>query len=609
MPFKIAARAVAALSVFALLHAAPPSQGIDALRYQATVKKLASPEMKGRGTGSPELENAARYLATQFEKIGIPPADGKNYYQRFNVTTNARLGDRNFLTWTLDGAGSSNALKPAADFQPFNFSGNGTVSGEVVFAGYGITAPEYNYDDYAGIDVKDKIVLLLRHEPQEFEEKSVFAGKAYTRHAQIDYKASNARLHGAKAVLFVNDVSNHTDPDALDKFSRIVGPGGATLPFVQVTGAVADQWLKTANTTFKDWIANVDHLLKPNSLPLPGLTVKLSASVERETRQVPNVCAYLKGETDEYIILGAHYDHLGMGEFSSMAPSQAGKAVHHGADDNASGTAGLIELAHYFKAQPRLKRGILFLAFSGEELGLLGSNHYVGTPVLPLDKAVAMINMDMIGRINEGRVFVGGAGTGTTLTALIEEARKTTDLKLDLSEQGGYGSSDHMSFNIKQVPVLFFFSGLHPDYHKPSDTWDKINHVQAAQLLSVVGDISLKLINNGDRPQYVRLAEPGSRGIATASASSGYGPYFGSVPDMGQSEGGAKLSDVRDGSPAQKAGLKGGDTIYEFGGKPVGNLMDFTVVLRSFKPGDEVTVKWRRNGADMEGRATLTSRK
>jgi len=581
---------------------------IDANRYRETVKTLASDEMKGRGTGSPELEKAARYIAGEFEKAGVPPTVGGSYYQRFTVTTNAKPGPKNSLTWT-DGT-TTTRLTAESDFVPFNFSGNGTNDGRVVFVGYGITAPEYNYDDYAGLDVKDKIVVMLRHEPQEFDEKSVFAGKAYTRHAQLEAKAVNAKFHGAKAVLYVNDLMNHTDPDELDKFSRVVGPGYTAIPFVQVKGDAAQKLLATSGVDLKTWVAETDKELKARPVALPETVhVALTTDVEREQKQVPNVCGYIKGETDEYVIVGAHFDHLGMGDFSSMAPSLAGKAIHYGADDNASGTAGLIELARYFKGRRKLKRGILFLAFSGEELGLLGSAHYANNTLLPAEKAVAMINMDMIGRIKDGKVFVGGSGTGSTLGALLDQVKGKYPLKLDLSEQGGYGSSDHTSFTAKQIPVLFFFSGLHSDYHRPSDTWDKIDHVSAAALLNMVAEISTELAKADTRPQFIRTADPRPMSMATASARGGGGVYFGSVPDMGASAGGFKLADVREGSPADKAGLKGGDVVYEFAGKPVADLMEFTYALRACKPGDEVLVKWRRDGKLMEGRTVLTVRK
>jgi hypothetical protein len=312
------------------------------------------------------------------------------------------------------------------------------------------------------------------------------------------------------------------------------------------------------------------------------------------------------GSTDEYIVIGAHYDHLGLGEQYSMAPSEAG-TVHPGADDNASGTAGVIELARWFSTQPKPKRGVLFLAFAGEELGLLGSSYYVNHPDLPLDKAVAMINMDMIGRIREGKVFVGGTGSGTTLKADIEKVvAKYPTLHLDFSDVGGYGSSDHTSFTTKQVPVLFFFSGLHSDYHKPSDTWDKIDAPDAAMLLSLVSDVAASLIDTPERPGFIKVAPPPG---AMTGGGPGYGAWFGSVPDFGEGTKGVKFADVTPGSPAAAAGLKGGDIMVEFDGKPMQNLYDFTYALRAHKPGEVVPVKVLRDGQPLEVKVTLGKRK
>ena len=603
---RLIAAPFAVLAFAAALAAAQYS--ITPSSYRDTVHYLAGAEMKGRMTGSPELEKAATWLAKEYKKAGVPPVAGNDYLQRYEVTVNASLGSKNRLVWT--NASGKHVLELGKSFQPFNFSATGEFSGPMVFAGYGISAPEYNYDDYAGLDVKDKIVVVLRHEPQEFDDKSVFAGKVMTRHSQLDNKAVNAKFHGAKAVVFVNDLSNHTDPDELDKFSSLVGPGYREIAFVQVKAAVADEWFRAAGKDVKSWIASVDKDLKPASFAFPSdLTLEARIDVRRESKHVPNVVAYLPGETSEYVIVGGHFDHLGMGEFASMAPDMAGKAIHPGADDNASGASGVLELARYFGSRPRQKRGILFLNFSGEEMGLLGSSAYVNHPLLPLDQAVAMINMDMIGRIRDGKVFIGGTATGTTLKALLAEvAPKYPDFKLDLTEQGGYGSSDHQSFTVAHVPVLFFFSGLHADYHKPSDTWDKIDADSAAGLLQLVADTTQHLAESPTRPQFVRVATPAQ--VATASASnSGYGPYFGSVPDMSEVAGGFRLSDVRDGGPAFKAGLKAGDIIYEFAGSPIKNLYDFSQALRMHKPGDEVLVKWRRDGKEMEGKTTLTTRR
>src|SRR5205823_3892916 len=308
---------------------------------------------------------------------------------------------------------------------------------------------------------------------------------------------------------------------------------------------------------------------------------------ERIVKTVHNVVGYLPGETSEYIVIGAHYDHLGLGEQFSMAPSLAG-TVHPGADDNASGSSGVIELARRMGSEPKPKRGVLFMTFAGEELGLLGSSYYVNHPELPLDKAVAMINMDMIGRVREGKVYIGGAGTGTTLRATLDQVVPKYKLKVDFSDTTGYGSSDHTSFTTKQVPVLFFFSGLHSDYHKPSDTWDKIDAPDAARLLQMVAEVSDRLREDDTRPQFVRVKEPGVMGGVGSSSGSGYGPYFGSIPDFGEGVKGVKFADVREDSPAAKAGFKAGDILVEFDGKPIQNLYDFTYALRAHKPGDEV---------------------
>jgi hypothetical protein len=298
-----------------------------------------------------------------------------------------------------------------------------------------------------------------------------------------------------------------------------------------------------------------------------------------------------------------------MGGQFSLAPSVT--AIHPGADDNASGTAGVIELARWYAGQPKQKRGILFLNFAGEELGLLGSAWYVAHPELPLDKAVAMINMDMIGRIREGKVYIGGASTGTGLRQLLEQVVPKYPFKVDFSEGPESSSSDHTSFTSGQVPALFFFSGLHTDYHKPSDTWDKIDAPDAARLLAMVAEVADDLRDQAGRPVYVKAAPSphggGTVGPVTGSAS-GYGPWFGSIPDFGEGTTGVKFADITAGSPAAKAGFKAGDVMVEFDGKKIDNLYDFTYALRAKQPGDKVQVKIVRNGETIEATVLLTAR-
>lgn len=465
------------------------------------VKHLSSPDLKGRGAGSPGLDKAAAYLASQFQKAGLRPL-GNSFLQPFPITVSAQLGPANAFHWSA--AGESHKLQLHKDFIPLNFSGNGAMRGGVVFAGYGITAPEYGYDDYAGIDAKDRIVLLLRHEPQEFDSDSLFEGRIYTEHSQLFSKAVNARLHGARAVLYVSDTAAHSN-DAMEPFVGFPGPGDPGIPFVQIDAAVVEQWFHFADRSFHAVQEKIGRDLRPQPFAFPpGLLVDATVDVKRTSRDVNNVVAYLPGATGEHVVVGAHYDHLGLGEQYSLATSAAG-VIHPGADDNASGAAGLLSLARRLASQPKLKRGVVFIAFAGEELGLLGSGHYAAHPLLPIREAVAMINMDMIGRVQDGRVVVSGAPTGSSLEAIVNRAAKRYPFKLDLNERGVYGSSDHTSFMARMVPVLFFFTGLHEDYHKPADTWEKLNAAGTASLLELIADVATDLAE-GSRPLWVSPA-------------------------------------------------------------------------------------------------------
>lgn len=601
------ASAVAALlCVAAWAYAA--NGKVDPVLFWNDVKYLASPELKGRATGSPELETAARFLAGKYREFGIKPAAGESYLQSFPVTTDAQLGPGNRFGFTEGGRSTTIGSR---DFVPFSFSSIGKFSGAVVFAGYGITAPEYHYDDYSGIDAKGSIVLVLRHEPQENDPKSVFAGTELTSHAAFTNKAANAKMHGAVAMVLIDDAANHPgQASELVKVGSSEGPRDEGIEIVEVREALIDGWFHDAGRNLATIEADIDRDLKPESFAFPdSIRVDGEVDIRREKKTVHNVAAYLPGDSDEYVILGAHYDHLGMGGPYSLAPNVT--AIHPGADDNASGTAGVIELARWYAKQPKQKRGILFLNFAGEEMGLLGSAWYVAHPELPLNKAVAMINMDMIGRIRNGKVFVGGTATGTGLRALLESVTPKYPLKIDFSEGPESSSSDHTSFIAGQVPSLFFFSGLHSDYHKPSDTADKIDAPDAAELLAMVSEVTDDLRDEPGRPQFVKAAPNphGQGGVGPVSGSgSGYGPWFGSVPDFGEGVKGVKFADITAGSPAAKAGLKAGDVMVEFDGKKIDNLYDFTYALRAKKPGDRVVVKVVRDGRAIETPVLLTAR-
>ena len=603
MPNLSLRRSLFTLAAAVVLLAATTSvPQADPSRYLNDIKSLSSPEMEGRGAGTKGLTRAQHLIEKRYKELGLEPAGVNGYAQPFTVVTGARLKHDNHFV--AEAAGSKRELKIDEDFVPFSFSASGQVAAPLVFAGYGATADEFHYDDYAGLDVKDKIVVVLRYEPSGFAEKS--GNHGLTQHSQLVSKAINARNHGAKAVIVVNGKLGDGEEDLLTRFGSVSGPENIGVVMVQVKNAAAESWFQSAGKSLKDVQDHINSGTKPDSFAFPD-TLHLSLHIDIETTRatVNNVLAWLPGQTDEYVVIGAHYDHLGRGNFDSLAPSQIGQ-IHPGADDNASGTAGVLELARVLAPQRgQLKRSILFMDFAGEELGLLGSAAWVKDPTHPLTKAVAMLNMDMIGRIKDDKVYVGGVGTGSTFKAVLEQAQKETPFKIEYSA-GGYSSSDHTSFVTKKIPVLFFFSGLHSDYHKPSDTWDKINAPSAARLLDLVGNVAVQLAKAQDAPAFQVVAEDKP---AAGGGGGGYGPYFGSIPDFGQTENGVKFSDVKPNSPAAKAGLKAGDILVQFGDKPIKNLYDFTDALRRSKVGDVVEVKVLRDGQPITASVKLEQRK
>ena len=591
------------LVLFAFLAIAdtPRVAPADANRYLNDIKTLTTPEMEGRGAGTKGIVRAATMLEQRYKSLGLEPAGTKGFLQPFTVTTGAKLKSDNHAA--IKSSAGKTDLQVDRDFVPFSFSSSGTATATMVFVGYGATAPEFQYDDYDGLDVKDKVVVMLRYEPESFAEKSGRNG--LTQHSQLITKAINARNHGAKAVLLVNGKLGDGEEDLLPRFGSTSGPQDVGVMLVQVKKSIADAWFKAAGKSLTEAQMQIAHSGKPNSFDFPAdLQAALKIDIEATHATVNNVLAYLPGKSDEYVIIGAHYDHLGRGDSNSLAPSQIGH-IHPGADDNGSGTAGVLELARLLSPlKGQLPRGILFMSFAGEELGLLGSAEWVKHPTRPIGNAVAMLNMDMVGRIKDDKVYVGGVGTGSSFKSFLEEDQPKSGFKLEYSA-GGYSASDHTSFVSQKIPVLFFFSGLHSDYHKPSDTWDKINAPAAAHLLDLVDRVALQLDTAPDRPKFITVVEDKPAG----GGGSGYGPYFGSIPDFGQVETGVRFSDVRPGSPAAKAGLKAGDILVEFGDKPIKNLYDFTDALRRSKVGDVVEVKVLRDGKPVTASVKLEQRK
>ncbi len=596
--------AVITLSFYSLIPVPqkPPAtdelRELSAARYLEQVKYLASDEMKGRGDGSPELDKAADYIASQFRLWGLRPmGDSNSYFQDFEITTGALAGPKTELQV------NRTSLKVNQDFVPLPFSNTAVFDGPLVFAGYGITAPELQYDDYQTIDATGAIVLVLRHQPQETQDRSPFNS---SQHNTFINKAINAKQHGARGIIFITDL-NHEDEE-VGRATRGADTDDLGIPAVHAKRAPLLKLFVDAGKDLGMIQKKIDTNLQPQSFELP-VRAHIATDIVRTRKTVKNVVAGITGSDpalqNEWVIVGAHYDHLGLGDRNSLAPSQIGQ-IHHGADDNASGTAGVLELSRLAAMNKNeWKRSVLFITFAGEETGLLGSSYFANHPTIPLKNTMAMLNMDMIGRLNNDRLFIGGVGTSPSFRSWLEELNNSVHLHLDYSDSG-YGASDHMSFNAKKLPVLFFFSGLHTDYHKPTDTADKINANGAVRVLSLVYLTLDKVVTNAGRLEYAEVQQPRP---SAAGSGGGYGPYFGSVPDFRDDLKGVLFADVQNNSPAAKAGLKQGDLLVEFDGKPIENLYDFTYALRSKKPGDVVSIVVKRNSQSVKVDVTLEARR
>jgi hypothetical protein len=587
--------AVLSLLTCCLGYSAQPV--FDPAEYIRHIKHLASDEMQGRGNGTPELEQAAEYIADQFKSAGLQPAgENGSFFQPFTLTVGSELGPGNRLS--VSGNKDAWQARVGRDFIPVGFGPKTEVSGDVVFAGYGITAEEYGYDDYKGLDVANKIVLVLAHEPGEQDPKSPFNGKEPTLHGEDTSKAVHAKYRDAAAILIVQDPGNHgagepdLPPAALAGHVDELG-----ICAIRISRAAAERILEPSGKRLLDLQREIDGKMRPAGFTLSHVRAQIEMDVKKVRKQARNVLGILPGSdpsaAEETLVLGAHYDHLGHGGRGSMLPELIGQ-IHNGADDNASGTAGLIELARALAGQDR-RRAYLFIAFAGEELGLHGSVYWTAHPTRPVQKVLAMLNLDMIGRSRDEQVQVSGVGTSPVFADLTRAAAERLALKMKTS-QGGYGSSDHTSFYAKDVPVLFFFSGLHSDYHRPSDDWDKINAQGAVKILALVYDVATHLNALERRPQFTRVQEPMPAGHQSGQEQSGYGAYFGSVPDMSDDVKGVRFTDVRPNSPAAKAGLKAQDILVKFAGKDISNLQDFTYMLRTHKPGQTVEVTVLRDG-------------
>lgn len=595
------------VSGFASSSGAPDPSGADpvpeAARILRWVQALSDPALEGRAAGTAGGDRAARYLAERFQELGLGPGgDGGGYLQAFDVPTGVRLGPDNALAVVTPGR-SPQTFAPGAAFLPLAFSEDGAVEGEVVFAGFGITAPALGYDDYAGLEVRDRVVLVMTGEPRERDPRGPFRAPEHFHYGELRHKVLNAREHGARAVLVVERPGR--GPDAPEPLRGTTPSWGIVA--VSVTQAIAAALLAPAGLDLSALGDEIDRTLAPASRPLGGVRARVRVSLVRERGRTANVVGLLPGTDpglrDQAVVVGAHHDHLGRGGPASLDPARSG-AIHPGADDNASGTAAVLALAEAFARAGGTRRTLVFVAFGAEEIGLLGSNHYVQHPAVPLEQTVAMVNLDMVGRLRE-RLHVMGVDTGQGLRTLVEQA--AAELGVALALRGdGVAPSDHTPFLTRERPVLFVTTGPHEDYHRPSDTWDRIDAEGLRTVTRLVYRVVRALADQQTPPIFVRV--PGPPG--GSAGSRGYGPYFGIVPDFGESPTpGVRVSGVRPGSPAERAGVQAGDVIVRFGGVAVRTLDDLTFVLRSRRPGDVVEVTVRRGDREHTVQATLEVRR
>jgi len=642
------------------------------------VKYLASDELEGRGVGTKGLDAAAKFIKQEFQSYGLDVTRVKgDAFQTFDMITGSTLAEPPVLT-LIGPEGQRIELKPGVDFEACSFAGSGDFDAEIVFAGYAIDHKvtertkkddkdseqvKFQYNDFEGVDVKGKVVIVLRRFPQQGVKDNPFSGGHGTpRFAELRSKLGEAHKRGAAAVLFVNDpysvkqkaktrqdnlqksqadiatvadeylgidgqdsdkakqtrqrlfeavtrwkslrdAAKQSNDDELMKFGY-AGPGdnNPVAPAAHLTEAQVDAVLKSGlKKSLADVEAEIDSDAKPQSAIVPGWKAKGQIHVERIRSDVANVIGVIDGDgpvADETIVIGAHYDHVGRGGSNSLAPGST--EIHNGADDNASGTVALLEIARRFATRPeKPPRRLVFIAFTAEEEGLIGSARYVKEPVFPLDKTVAMFNLDMVGRLHEDKLIVYGTGTSPRWEGELNALNEQAKFKLSFKPEG-FGPSDHSSFYGKKIPVLHFFTGNHPDYHRPTDDWEKINVDGMVRVVDLLEKIIVDTMRNTERPAYVEVKQPQGPG-----RGGGGRPYVGTIPDFSDDLPGYTISGAAPGSPAEKAGMKSGDRIVSIGGNKITGLDDFDLALRKFKGGDEVPVIVIRNEKEVSLQVTL----
>ncbi len=607
---KFCIKLLVALSLVATSGACALAQDA-ASRTKAHVMTLASDLHAGRATGSAGERQAADYIISQLRRIGALPLPGTSDYRLpFEFAAGARDGGSSVTVSSAHPDGRAQIFSSRRDVQALSFSDEGTISGPLVFAGYGIAVPqnqEVAYDSYGLLDVKDKIVVVLRYFPESADRKT----KTFlARYSDLRFKATAARRRGAKAMLVVTGPSSPNAGEIVPMtFDTAIA--GSGIVAVSVSADVARVLFAGSRRTLEDAQRALDS--GDPGVPgfeLPGVTVSVKAAVVREKRTASNVVAYLPATTPatsvekSWIALGAHYDHLGHGEIgNSLAGKEEARHVHYGADDNASGVAAVLAIAEALASQPR-PRHVLFGFWSGEEIGLLGSAAFIRAPPIPLEQLAAYLNFDMVGRMQDNKLIVQAAGTSPAWPRILEQANVAAGF--DLTLQGDpYQPTDVATFNEAKVPSLNFFTGAHPDYHRPSDTPDKINYPGLDRVAAFATTIIRRIARLERAPAFVKVEQQ----VATRGSRAGVRVFTGTIPDYAADVKGLRVSGVIGGGPADKAGLQKGDIIVEIAGQTITNIYDYTYALEALKIGEPAKVVYMRDGQRKEATLTPAARK
>jgi len=578
--------------------AAEANRPAEAARFLAMVRKLADANMEGRGPGTKGIERARDYIAGELEHLGLRPAFGQSFLQGFEVPLAMKVASQEL---SLEARGKAPvAQKAGSAFEAFGFSADGAFAGEAAFVGYGISNKQRNHDSFAGAAadcLKGKVAVILRYEPQDANGVSLWTKKKddWTAEAGLTGKADNAVARGAAAVLIVNPPAH--DSGKVDPAARTSMGTRLKVPVLHVSGATWRAILAAAGCD-----AEAGRRLQMDAdagtagvVPL-GVTLRGAVKLAGTRAAVHNVGAVLGGAgapADEWLIIGAHYDHLGFGRGRT-----SGKVFYPGADDNASGTAGVLTLARRFAerlrggAAPASRRSILFVTFTCEEIGLVGSRHlarHLSEASIKPGRVNAMLNMDMIGRCRNGMLYVWGVDSGTGLRKIVESAVKDSPLKPRLTGPVT-GASDHLSFGAIKVPSLGFCTGMHADLHRPTDTADKIDPAGAVVVLDLVDAIAQKLWSGGPRMSFTASTQP-----------AGTGAYLGvSADEEAEQAGGCRVGAVVPGGPADKGGLQSGDVVTAWDGQKIAGAGDLVAAIRRSRPGAKVKLSVRRDDKTME---------